>query len=79
MTVIAAELEATGWVPVDETGRYHALRYGDAVFNRHEVASFEGNGRRRERPPLRAPACHCRNPNGRLEEGICWKCGRKAP
>jgi hypothetical protein len=75
-------LTATGWLPVSGTeGRYwtHRARYGEAFFDRHEVAAIEnGNGQRK--PMLRrAPACRCSLPYGRLEESICWKCGRRVP
>jgi hypothetical protein len=84
VAVVAAEqtaLTATGWLPVLGTeGRYwtHPARYGEAFFDRREVAAIEnGNGRRTKL--RRAPACRCRHPYGRLEEGICWKCGRRVP
>ena len=81
VAVIAPEtLTATGWVDVDGTSRYwtHPARYGEAFFDRHEIAAIEnGNGLRRPRPPRRAPACRCRSPYGRIEEGVCWKCGRR--
>jgi hypothetical protein len=83
VAVVAAEetaLTATGWLPVSGTeGRYwtHPARYGEAFFDRHEVAQIENpNGLRRAKP-RRAPACRCRLPYGRLEEGICWKCGKR--
>lgn len=57
MAVVAAEeaaLTATGWLAVSGTeGRYwtHPARYGDAYFDRHEVAAIEnGNGLRRPKP-----------------------------
>jgi hypothetical protein len=70
-------LAATGWIAIDPTGRYfrHEARFGPAIFDRHEVAELE-SGRRR--PPPRARACRCRLPYERLEEGICWACGRRA-
>jgi hypothetical protein len=77
--VIAPEaLTATGWQPVDETARYwrHELRYGPAGFDRLEVDSIEQRQRPRPRP-RRASPCLCLTPYGRLEEGICWKCGRR--
>ena len=76
-----AALTVTGWVPVSGTeGRYwtHPARYGEAQFDRSEVAAIEnGNGRRRVAKPRRAPACRCRLPAGRLNEHICWWCGRR--
>jgi hypothetical protein len=75
-----AALTATGWLPVPGTeGRYwtHPARYGEAYFDRHEVAQIEnGNGQQRTKP-RRAPACRCSLSYGRLEESICWKCGRR--
>ena len=68
-----------GWQPVDATARYwrHELRYGLAIFDRWEVDSIEQRGQRPR--PRRASPCLCRSPYGRLEEGICWKCGRRLP
>lgn len=67
---------ATGWVALDSSQRYfrHEARFGPAIFDRHEVAEIESD----RRPPPRARPCLCRMPYGRLEEGICWKCGRRA-
>jgi hypothetical protein len=81
VAIIAPEaLTATGWQAVDETPRYwsHPLRFGPAIFDRFEVDAIESR-RDRMPKPRRAPACRCRNPDGRLEELICWKCGRRVP
>jgi hypothetical protein len=78
VAVIAPEaLTAMGWQPVDATARYwrHELRYGPAIFDRWEVDSMEQRGQRPR--PRRASPCLCRTPYGRLEELICWTCGRR--
>lgn len=78
VAVIAPEaLTATGWQPVDSSARYwrHELRFGPAIFDRWEVDSIEQRGQRPR--PRRGSPCLCRSPYGRLEEGICWKCGRR--
>ena len=46
MGVVAPDetaLAATGWLATDSTRRYwsHPLRYGEAQFDRHEVAELE--------------------------------------
>jgi hypothetical protein len=81
VAVLAPEeaLAATGWVPVSGTeGRYwtHPARYGEAVFDSGEVEQIE-RGHHKRLKPERAPACRCRLPYGRLEERVCWKCGRR--
>lgn len=79
VAAIATELEATGWVPADETGRYlrHPMRFGEAVFDRSDVEQMERRGRRATPAPRRAPPCTCSLSSGRLEERICWKCGKR--
>jgi hypothetical protein len=76
---IAPELEATGWKPVrDSNGRYwqHAKRYPGFTFDSDEARQLDRN-RRATVKLKRAARCRCRHPYGRLEEGICWKCGRR--
>ena len=60
MAVIAPELEATGWVPVDEMGRYlrHEARFGPAIFDRFEADQIQtaGGGEHNRRAELRLAA-----------------------
>jgi hypothetical protein len=81
VAVIAPQaLEATGWVATDSSGRYwrHELRYGaDATFDLNEITAIESRRRGGAAKPRRAPACRCPQPFGRLNERVCWLCGRR--